>query len=41
MFGHGFDKLVKALLCEGDTKFELPKAGNGNVVFLDTWVRFA
>ena len=23
MFGHGFDKLVLALLCGGDTKFKL------------------
>ena len=38
MFGHGFDKLVQAFLCGGDTKFKLPKAGNGNVFFLDTWV---
>ena len=41
MFGHGFDKLVQAFLCGGDTKFKLPKAGNGNVFFLDTWVGFA
>ena len=41
MFGYGFDKLVQAFLCGGDTKFELPKAGNGNVFFLGTWVRFA
>ena len=44
MFGHGFDKLVYALLCGGDTKFKLPKAGNGNVlrsIFFYTWVRFA
>ena len=40
MFGHGLDKLVQALLCGGDTKFNLTKAGNGNVFFLDTWVRF-
>ena len=40
MFGHGFDKLVYALLCGGDTKFKLPKAENGNVFFL-TRVRFA
>ena len=40
MFGRGFDKLVEALLCGGDTKFKLPKVGNGNVFFLDTWVRF-
>ena len=37
MFRHGFDKL----LCGGDTKFKLPKAGNGKRIFLDTWVRFA
>ena len=29
------------LLCGGDTKFELPKDGNGNVLFLVAWVRFA
>ena len=34
MFGHGFDKLVLVLLCGGDTKIKLPKAGNGNVFFL-------
>ena len=34
MFGHGFDKLVLAILCGGDTKFKLPKDGNGNVFFL-------
>ena len=41
MFGHGFDKLVHALLCGGDTKFKLPKAGNGNVlwnILFYTWV---
>ena len=32
MFGHGFNKLVWALLCGGDTKFKLPKAGKGNVL---------
>ena len=31
MFGHDFGILVYALLCGGDTKFKLPKAGNGNV----------
>ena len=41
MFGHGFDKRVWAFLCGVDTKFKLPRAGNGNVFFLDTWVRFA
>ena len=42
MFGHGFDKLVEALLCGGDTKYNFPEAGNGNVFFLGTWwVRFA
>ena len=41
MFGHGFDKLVYALLCGGDTKFKLPKAGNGNVFFLNKKVRLA
>ena len=30
---NGFDKLVYALLCGGDTKFNMPKAGNGNVFF--------
>ena len=34
MFGHDFGILEYALLCEGDTKFKLPKAGNGNVFFL-------
>ena len=34
MFGHDFGILVYALLCGGDTKFKLPKAGNGNVFFL-------
>ena len=33
LFGHGFDKLVYVLLCGGNTKFKLPKAGNGNVFF--------
>ena len=34
MFGHDFGILVYyALLCGGDTKFKLPKAGNGNNVF--------
>ena len=33
MFGHDFGILVYALLCGGDTKFKLPKAGNGNVFF--------
>ena len=41
MFGHSFDKLVWALLCGGDTKIKLPKAGNGNVLFFDAWVRLA
>ena len=27
MFGHDFGILVYALLCGGDTKFKLPKAG--------------
>ena len=36
MFDHGFDKLVQALLCGGDTKIRLPKAENGNVFFLGT-----
>ena len=39
--GHGFDELVYALLCGEDTKFKLPKAGNGNVFFLEERVRFA
>ena len=34
VWAHGFDKLVYALICGGDTKFKLPKAGNGNVFFL-------
>ena len=33
MFGHDFGILVYALLCGGDTKFKLPKAGNGNIFF--------
>ena len=41
MFGHNFGILVHALLCGGDTKFELPKAGNGNVFFTNKRVRFA
>ena len=44
MFGHGFGILVVyqyALLCGGDTKFKLPKAGNGNVFFTNKRVRFA
>ena len=35
MFGHGFDRLVWVLLCEGYT------IGNGNVLCFYTWVRFA
>ena len=35
LFGHGFNKLVYALLCGGDTRIKLPKAGNGNVFFLN------
>ena len=41
LFGHGFDKLVCALLCGGDTKFKMPKAGNGNVFFPNKRMRFA
>ena len=41
MFGHNFGILVYALLCGGDTKFKLPKAGNGNVFFPNKRVRFA
>ena len=42
LFGHGFDKVVYALLCGGDTKFKLPKAENdGNVFFFYKRVRFA
>ena len=41
MFGHDFGILVYALLCGGDTKFNLPKAGNGNVFFPNKRVRFA
>ena len=41
LFGHGFDKRVYALLCGGRTEFKLPKAGNGNVCFLNKKVRFA
>ena len=33
MFGHDFGILVYALLCGGDTKFKLPKAGNGKRIF--------
>ena len=40
-FGHGFDILLQALLCGGDTKFKFPKAGNGDVFFLKKWVGFA
>ena len=42
MFVHDFGIiLVYALLCGGDTKFKLPKAGNGNVFFPNKRVRFA
>ena len=41
MFGHDFGILVYALLCGGDTKFKLPKAGNGNVCFPNKRVRFS
>ena len=42
MFGHDFGILVYALLCGGDTKFKLPKAGkNSNVFFPNKRVRFA
>ena len=41
MFVHDFGILVYALLCGGDTKFKLPKAGNGNVFFPNKGVRFA
>ena len=41
MFGHDFGILVYALLCGEDTKFKLPKAGNGNVFFPNKRVRFA
>ena len=40
LFGHGFDKLVDALLCGDDTKFKLPN-GNSNAFFPDKRVRFA
>ena len=41
-FVWGFDKLAYALLCGGDTKFKVPKAGNGNNVFFpNKRVRFA
>ena len=40
MFGHDFGILVYALLWGGDTKFKLPKAGNGNVFFPNKRVRF-
>ena len=35
-----FGILVYALLCGGDTKFKLPKAGNGDVFFPNKRVRF-
>ena len=45
MFGHDFGILVAlyryALLCGGDTKLKLPKAGNGDVFFPNKRVRFA
>ena len=41
MFGHDFGILVYALLCGGDTKFKLPKAGNDNVFFPNKGVRLA
>ena len=41
MFVHDFGILVYALLCGGDTKFKLPKAGSGNVFFPNKRVRFA
>ena len=41
MSGHDFGILVYALLCGGDTKLKLPKAGNGNVFFTNKSVRFA
>ena len=34
LFGHGFDKLVYALLCGGDTKFKVPKAEMATCFFL-------
>ena len=40
MFGQDFGILVYAL-CGGDTKFKLPKAGNGSVFFPNKKVRFA
>ena len=33
MFAHDFGILEYILLCGGDTKLKLPKAGNGNVFF--------
>ena len=39
--GEGTNELVYALLCGEDTKFKLPKAGNGNVFFIEERVRFA
>ena len=42
MFVHDFGILVYDLLCGGDTKFKLPKAGNGNVFYPNkSRVRFA
>ena len=34
LFGHGFDKLVYAVLCGGDTKFKVPKAEMATYFFL-------
>ena len=41
MFVHDFGILVYAFLCGEDTKFKLPKAGNGNVFFPNKMVGFA
>ena len=41
MFVYDFGILVYALLCGGNTKFKLPKAGNGNVFFPNERGRFA
>ena len=41
VWAHDFGILVYALLCGGDTKFKLPKAGNSNVFFPNKRVRFA
>ena len=41
IFFRCFNNLVEACLCGGDSKFKLPKTGNGNVFFQNKWVIFA